>query len=281
MADTVISIVLGSHNRGPFLKRALESVRQNGISLPYETIVVDGSTDGTRSWLEKQPGIALIKQELYPAAKSWGAFMNLGFKTARGKYILMISDDTLLIPGAVMNGYNFFEKKLENGENLGALAFYFRNYPGDKEYFVAKTVGGQVYLNHGLYLKAALEKIGYLDEQNFFFYNGDSDVCLRLKEAGFETLDCPVAFVEHFKHADKSNRNLHTAEHERSWQNFKARWAKLSDNPGQLSEKTVNTKQYLAFDDKTRTAKKFHSTAAYWKYRLYLIALRIKRAIYA
>ncbi|MCK4664982.1 MAG: glycosyltransferase [Bacteroidales bacterium] len=43
-----ISVVLGSYNRKPFLEKAIESVRNNNIHLPYEIIVVDGgSTDGS------------------------------------------------------------------------------------------------------------------------------------------------------------------------------------------------------------------------------------------
>jgi glycosyltransferase involved in cell wall biosynthesis len=46
--DTQLSFVLGSYNRRKFLQGAIQSVRQNGIKVPYEIIVVDGgSTDGS------------------------------------------------------------------------------------------------------------------------------------------------------------------------------------------------------------------------------------------
>jgi glycosyltransferase involved in cell wall biosynthesis len=101
--DIQISIVLGSYNRRKFLEGAIHSVRKNGIKVPYEIIVVDGgSTDGTLRWLNKQKDIITIVQHNRGSfrgkpveRRSWGYFMNLGFKCARGRFIVMISDDTL------------------------------------------------------------------------------------------------------------------------------------------------------------------------------------------
>ena len=53
--------------------------------------------------------------------RSWGYFMNLGFKCAQGKYICMISDDCLIIPGSLKNGYEEFERRLSQGKTPGAL----------------------------------------------------------------------------------------------------------------------------------------------------------------
>jgi glycosyltransferase involved in cell wall biosynthesis len=108
---TQVSVVLGSYNRKRLLKAAIQSIRNNGISVPYEIIVVDGgSTDGSLRWLIKQKDIINIVQHNRGSSKgqpverrSWGYFMNLGFKCAQGKFIVMISDDTLLVPGSVMN----------------------------------------------------------------------------------------------------------------------------------------------------------------------------------
>ena len=63
MSSTEISVVLGSYNRCSFLKAAIESVRNNGITVPYEIIVVDGgSTDGSFRWLSRQKDIITIIQ---------------------------------------------------------------------------------------------------------------------------------------------------------------------------------------------------------------------------
>jgi GT2 family glycosyltransferase len=90
-----ISIVLGSYNRLRFLKLTIKSIRNNGIAVPYEIIVIDGgSTDGSMAWLIKQKDIITIVQHNQGIWKgtqikrrSWGYFMNLGFKSAHRVYM--------------------------------------------------------------------------------------------------------------------------------------------------------------------------------------------------
>src|SRR5262245_31491930 len=58
-----VSIVLGSYNRQPFLKAAIESVRSNCAGMAHEIIVIDGgSTDGSVEWLVSQKDILTIVQ---------------------------------------------------------------------------------------------------------------------------------------------------------------------------------------------------------------------------
>src|SRR5688500_6190682 len=96
----LVSVVVGSYNRRRFLEQAIESVRGNGARTTYEQIVVDGgSTDGSVDWLVRQRDVITIVQHnrgdfrgTPVRRRSWGYFMNLGFKAAQGRYILMISD---------------------------------------------------------------------------------------------------------------------------------------------------------------------------------------------
>ena len=41
----VVSVVLGTYNRLPYLEQAIESIRQNRAGTPYEIIVVNGCSD--------------------------------------------------------------------------------------------------------------------------------------------------------------------------------------------------------------------------------------------
>src|SRR3989304_502628 len=120
----VISVVLGTYNRLSFLKLTIESIRAGLENLSREIFVIDGgSTDGTTQWLIKQKDIVTMVQHNRGKwngkpieRRSWGYFMNLGFRSAQGKYVCMLSDDCLVIPGAIRNGFDLFEKKLAEGE---------------------------------------------------------------------------------------------------------------------------------------------------------------------
>jgi glycosyltransferase involved in cell wall biosynthesis len=234
MKKSGVSVVLGSYNRKRFLKMTIQSLRKelSSASFPHEIIVVDGgSTDGSLNWLIKQKDIITITQHNHGVwngkkipRRSWGYFMNLGFKSAQGKYICMVSDDCLIVPDAIKNGHTLFEERLNAGDKIGAIAFYWRNWPEQKRYWIGHTLGGKLFVNHGLYLNNALTEIGYIDEDNFNFYHADGDLCLKLWNNGYTVIESPGSFIEHYSHANLSIRKENTKRQEGDWNNFVLKW---------------------------------------------------------
>lgn len=260
----LFSVVLGSYNRGRLLRHAIESVRENAAFAKYEIIVIDGgSTDGSLEWLLQQKDVITIVQHNRGEfrgrpieRRSWGYFMNLGFKAAQGKYVLMISDDCILLPNAIERGISVFETRLAQREKVGGVAFYFRNWPGEHEYYVQRTLGGKLMVNHGLFLRDALEKVGWIDEENYAFYKADGDLCLRLWQAGYEIIDAPGAFVEHYLDANEAVRLQNNATLEQDKSTYANRWrrlalqSKVNGNMGKLT---------LSFEDTQHTAERYFS----------------------
>lgn len=256
----LFSVVLGSYNRGRLLRHAIESVRNNAEFAKHEIIVIDGgSTDGSLEWLLQQKDVVTIIQHNRGEfcgkpieRRSWGYFMNLGFKIAQGKYILMISDDCILLPGAIKCGISAFEERLAQRKKVGGGAFYFRNWPGEREYYVQRTLGGNLMVNHGLFLREAMEQVGWADEENYAFYKADGDLCLRLWQAGYEIIDAPGAFVEHYLDADEKVRLQNNATLEQDKRAYAARWQRLA----LISKAKQNMgKINLSFDDPEHTAE--------------------------
>jgi GT2 family glycosyltransferase len=205
-APPVVSIVLGSMNRFELLQKAVESVRSELRAVDGEIIVVDGgSTDGAAEWLLRQNDvITIIQKNRFEKGgrslrkRSWGGFMNMGFRAAAGRHVLMISDDCLLAPGALTAALARTKEAEAAGLKVGACAFYFRNWPEEDRYYVQRTIGGNLMVNHGLYSKEALEAVGYADEQSYVFYKADTDLSLRIWRAGFAIIDSPGSICEHY-----------------------------------------------------------------------------------
>ena len=261
-APPLVSVVVGSYNRRRFLEPALESVRTNGTVARYELIVVDGgSTDGTIPWLVRQKDVVTIVQHNRGAfrgqpirRRSWGYFMNLGFKAAQGKYVLMISDDCLVVPGAIDAGVARFESLLSEGRNVGGVAFYFRNYPNEADYYVQRTFGGKLMVNHGLYLREAMEAVGWVDEDRYLFYKADGDLCLKMWEAGYEVVDAPGAFVEHFEGANRQVRKSNREVMVKDRAAYRERWEGVFWDP---AGPDLRDRVELAHDDPHHTARRF------------------------
>lgn len=199
-----ISMVIGSFNRRKLLELCINAVRAELKDQSYEIIVVDGgSSDGAVEWLVQQKDIITIIQHNRGewngkplVRKPWAYFMNLAFKCATGQYVCMLSDDSLIVPGAINNGVDLFDEMLNQDVKLGGVAFYFRDYPVRKHFATAVNVGN-LYVNHGLFLRSAMQEVGYCDE-SYHFYFADTDLALKIKAAGYRIISSKTSFVEHY-----------------------------------------------------------------------------------
>ncbi|MFH0897972.1 MAG: glycosyltransferase [bacterium] len=270
MEKPLISIVLCSYNRLPFLKLALQNFREEleqikTASMPRsEIIVVDGgSNDGSLEWLCQQKDIITIVQHNRGTwngknieRRSWGYFMNLAFKTAQGQYVCMLSDDCLLVPGALVHGLQLIQKQRSKNINVGAVAFYFRDWSRDTTYHVGYTLGEKMYVNHGIFLNQALKEVDYIDEERYLFYNADGDLCLKMWQKGYLIIDSPNSYVEHYPHANVTVRKTNYSKFKQDLHNYFEKWNGIfynrsKNNCGKIVEKY--------FDDTTQTGVRFES----------------------
>lgn len=232
MSKAKISIVIGTYNRKRMLINCIKSIRNNGITEPYEIIVIDGgSNDGTHKWLSKQKDIlAIIHHNRYienrklMLKRSWGYFMNLGFKSAEGKYICMLSDDLYIHPNSIMFGFNLLED--ENNQAMGACAFPFRDCFISEQFFIYKANEDKILVNHGMYRKDLLSRIGWIDEDNYKFYLADTDLSLKIWNKGYQIAISYDSCIEHFRYDFDQMRsgNLIYSKESQDYLKFRGIW---------------------------------------------------------
>ena len=159
----------------------------------HEVIVVDNnSADGSREMvLTCFPEFKLISSTVNRGVSGG---RNLGFRAAKGQFIIYLDDDTL----APVDLCQKTEKAFERNKRIGCLAYLIKNMPDGHYNNVATTDFLLSY--HGAahaFRRSALDSIGYLDER-FFFGGEEIDSSLRLYDIGYLTYYFPDVVIKHF-----------------------------------------------------------------------------------
>jgi len=116
-----VSIVLPTYNHLSFLPKSIESMLSQTFT-NFELIIVnDGSTDGTREFLDSlsDPRIRVIHQ----ANKRLPGALNTGFNTARGQLLTWISADNYCAPHFLETFVSAFNNHPEAGFAYSAFAW--------------------------------------------------------------------------------------------------------------------------------------------------------------
>lgn len=110
-----LSIVIVSWNVKEELRNCLESIRKNISGIAYEIIVVDNNSgDGSVEMVKKEyPEAILITNK---GNFGYGRANNQGIKVAKGKFVLILNPDTVVLSGAVGKMCRF----LEENHSVGA-----------------------------------------------------------------------------------------------------------------------------------------------------------------
>ncbi|MGE5554073.1 MAG: glycosyltransferase [Betaproteobacteria bacterium] len=242
------SIVILTHNGIEYTKQCVDSIRQY-TSEPYELIFVDnGSTDGTIEYLEGLEGVTLIQN---PINLGFAAGCNQGMSVARGEYIMLLNNDTIVTPGWLTRLITRVEsdpavgmvgprsnyvagpqliRPVPYGEDLSQLPAYATSLSQENAGLsspVLRLVGFCLLMK-----RAVIDMIGGLDERFGLGNYEDDDFCIRAWAAGFRLLICHDVFVHHFGSRTFAGERLdYVGMIRRNWDKFKAKWGLPQDRP--------------------------------------------------
>lgn len=249
---SLTSIVILTLNQLGNTRLCLESIERH-TPLPHELIIVDnGSTDGTvdylRDYMARHTNVCVVVNSFN---RGFAAGNNQGLFLARGEYVLLINNDTIVPHGWLARMLSVLERRPEAGL-VGPMSNYVAppqlipdvsyHTIDEMEAFAARWSAenaGQIMPSGGrliafclLVRRQVIEDIGGLDEQ---FGSGnfeDDDFSIRAALFGHDALIAKDAFVHHtgsqtFKGADIDIRR---AMH-RNWSLFKEKWGIPPERP--------------------------------------------------
>lgn len=190
MAAPLVSIVSICWNRKNDICESLKKIREIDYD-NLEVILVDNhSEDGTIEEVENNfKEVKLIKMFKNIGIEAY----NIGFKNAKGKYIIIIDDDSFPHKMAVKR----MVEKFENDEKLGMVAFDVRNfYNYDAVAMDDNITGNETKAEAKNYIMAfngagagvrreLLEKVGFYPEE-FFLYWNEQDTAFRILDSGYK-----------------------------------------------------------------------------------------------
>ncbi len=220
---TTLSVVVLSFNRRDALERTLRELTSQGVlaagvdsetqRCSSEVIVVDNtSTDGTLEMLAADfPGVRVVA---LPRNVGVTGF-NLGVREARGRYVLILDDDSWPQPGVVEKALAF----LDANQRTAAVALHPR-HPGShrSEWRFARRARSfwPVMGCGNIVRREAWAAVGGYEEL-FFLYRNDTDLALKLLASGQDVYFDPDWTVWHDSPAatEKSERWLRYAT--RNW----------------------------------------------------------------
>ena len=190
-----------------------------------EVILVDNASTDDSIKLAKELYREIRVIELHDNT-GFAYAVNRGIEAAKGEYVLLLNNDTIVFPNFVKNQYKMIKGKpdvfscsalmIQNqnhelvddaGDELAVLGWGFA--PDRDKPVSGCGVPHEVFSScagAAIYRKAVFDEIGLFDE-SFFAYLEDMDVGYRARLAGYRNLYNPYAKVYHLGSASSGSRH--------------------------------------------------------------------------
>jgi hypothetical protein len=226
---TDLSIIIVNWNSTDYLLQCLESVYAHTHETAFEVIVVDNaSPDGDVGRVrERYPDVVVIESAVN---LGFAGANNLGFRSARGEYVVFLNPDTLLIDPA----FDLMLRQLRSLPSLGAAGCTLLNedqsiqtaciqtfptilnqlldvdvirnrFPACPLWNIAPLFAGgtepsRVEVISGacvLFKREVFAQVGLFSEE-YFMYAEDLDLCYKAVQAGFTNYYIPQGRIIHY-----------------------------------------------------------------------------------
>ena len=214
-----VSIIIPVFNQFEYTHACIASLQAVQEQPRFEVIVVDDcSTDSTTELIPQISGVVYLRND---SNSGFIASCNTGGKTARGKYLVFLNNDTLVKPGWLTALLDTFKEERRAGivgskllypdgrlQEAGGIIWQDAsgwNYgkfddPGKPEYNYLRDVD---YCSGAALMipKALFESVGGFDSRYQPAYYEDTDLAFKVRQAGYRVLYQPLSEVIHYEGA--------------------------------------------------------------------------------
>ena len=207
-----VSVVVNTYNRAASLHQTLQALLRQNYS-QFELIVVNGpSPDDTAEVLRRHASQIRVGTCVQ---RNLSISRNVGIEMARGEFVAFIDDDAVPDENWLLDAIAAFDSDEVAG--VGGFVFDHTGYELQYSYTVCDRMGN-AYHNltvpmpefcypgchrfpallgtNSIFRRSALLEIGGFDEQ-FDYFLDETDVNVRLIDAGYTLKQIPKAFVYH------------------------------------------------------------------------------------
>lgn len=217
-SEPVVSIIVPARDRSLYTFNCLLAISQHaGNDVPFEVIVVDdGSIDDTATMLDHVSGVRVVTNR---RSLGFADACNSGARTARGRYLLFLNNDTLVTNSWLQPLVSALETNPTIGA-AGSMLLYTDERVSEAGAIIWSDANGWNY-GRGLLpddpvlrdarvvdycsaaslivRKALFEEVGGFDLRFSPAYYEDVDLCFSLRTRGYNTLFVPTSRAYHFE----------------------------------------------------------------------------------
>jgi beta-1,4-mannosyl-glycoprotein beta-1,4-N-acetylglucosaminyltransferase len=202
----LVSIVIPSYLRSDKLSECLSTIIEYTDMSQTEIIVVaNGASEETKQVCEvyREFPVTLL---WYPEPLGYPKAVNHGIRAARGQYIVLLNDDTVLLPQPRNEWIDVMMKPmLQDGAVgvTGPLQAFDENSGHDFLIFFCVMIRKQCF-----------NEVGLLDE-SFVYFGEDTAFCIEAEKVGWKVVRVPEDHPTELKPIDPSTTTLEAWKHDK------------------------------------------------------------------
>ena len=223
-----VSVVIVNYNGGAMVADTVNSVVQTTDREFCEIIVVDNhSSDGSAENIRTVFG-GQVRIVNMPDNMGFAAANNAGCSIAKGRYILFLNPDTVVLGNAIQTladylsthpdtgacGGNLFDKDMNpqfsywtllpgvkmEWHSLWSFFWLKKKHNGSHEHNFTGSPQEVAYIMGAdmMVRKELIDRLGGMDEDFFLFYE-ETELCRRISRAGYRIVSVPDAHIIHME----------------------------------------------------------------------------------